>query len=318
MRFQELKQSLKIQVDPIYLLYGDDEFVKNSAKNLIVTPIINGNTINITTFNTDEIDVGKVIDTLNTFSFFGKRVVVINEIEGKKDTKLINEIKNYARNPNKECVLVIIGSLNTTFDVLKDVVTMVDCNRLDDELISKWIIHKISGKVDISSNTIYKLIDYCNGYLGRINLELNKLLNYSEGEIKSDDVDKLVIKDIEYNIYELAESLGTCKKEKAITIFNDLINDKKQSSSVLLLIANHFRRLFYVSVTKDTNEQIADYLGIKPYAVKKLKEQQVNFSPKVLMDIVRDCEEIDVATKTGKSNYISSMNLFMTKLLSKM
>ena len=318
MKFQELKQSLKVKVEPIYLLYGDDEFVKTSAKKLIVDPIINGNQLNLTTFYLDELDAFKVLDTLNTFSFFGKRCVVINEIEGKKDTKLINELKEYAQNPNNECVLVIVGLTSSNFESLGSSVTMVDCNRLSNDLLAKWIVHKLNGKKTISSSSAYKLIDYCNGYLGRINLELDKLLNYSLSEITSEDIENLVIKDIEYNIFELAESLGQRKKEKAISIFNDLINDKKQSTSVLVLIANHFRRLFYVSVSKDTNEQIAEYLGVKPYAVKKLKEQQANFSPKILMQIVRDCEEIDVATKTGKMNYMTSMQIFMSKLLSKM
>ena len=317
MKFQELKQSLKLSVSPIYLINGEDEFLKTSAKNLILNAVIGDNSINLVTLNMEDIDSKKLIDTLNTFSFFGKKVVILNECD-KKDIKFINAIKDYAKQPNNECVLVIMCILNTNFDSLKDCTTFIDCNRLDNVLLAKWIVHKINGKKQISNQTIYKLIDYTNGYLGRIDLELNKLMGYSNETILDEDVEKLVVKDIEYSIFELAESLGRKNKTKALNIFNDLINDKKQSSSVLQLIANHFRRLFYVSVSKDTNEQIGEYLGIKPYAVKKLKEQQLNFSPKKLMEIIRECEEIDVASKTGKVNYYSSMNLFMTKLLSKM
>lgn len=318
MKFQELKQSLKLSVSPIYLISGEDEFLKTSSKNLIKNAVIGENDINLLTLNTDEIDEKKLIDSLNTFSFFGNRLVILNEIEGKKDTKLLNAIKGYAKNPNEQCVLVIMCAINTNLDSLKDCTNFVDCNRLDNALLTKWIVHKINGTRKITSSTVLKIIDFCNGYLGRIDLEMNKLISFTKDEITEQDVESLVVKDIEYSIFELTESIGTKNKVRAMQIFNDLMNDKKQMTSVLQLIANHFRRLFYVSVTKDTNEQIGAYLGIKPYAVKKLKEQQVNFSPKLLMVIVRDCNQIDVDTKTGKVNYATSMNLFMTKLLAKM
>ena len=56
-----------------------------------------------------------------------------------------------------------------------------------------------------------------------------------------------------------------------------------------------------MAVNKDkTDEQITDLLGVKPYAVKMVKNQALRFTPKKLKNIVDMIYESDRNIKMGK------------------
>lgn len=316
MKFEQLKQSLRQEVKPIYYLYGEDEFLKTNAINLICAEVNNFDKLNTITLNAEDIDAKKFSDTCNTFGFFGKKVVILKDSDSKKNSTLVEAVKDYVKSPNLNSVLIIVESFdNQNFESVKSLVEEVDCNRLSNIILQKWIINKTKGKVEISVNAIKKLIDYCNGYLSKINLELEKLISYCNTIIAENDIELLVTKDLEYNIFEFTESLGKGDKTKALKIYNDLMQDKKLAPTILNLISSHFRRLFYVAITKLSLEEISGYLKIKPYAVKKLYEQSVKFSPIVLKNIVEQCEKLDTGIKTGEYNYFSATNYLINFIL---
>lgn len=316
MKFEELKQNLKSNILSVYYVYGEDEYLKTNAINLICEAVNRCDKLNTFTMQSDEVDAKNLIDTCNTFGFFGKKVVILKDSDSKKNASIVNALKSYIKNPNANTVLVIVELYdNSGLSVFKDLVTNVDCSRLNPELLKKWISNKIKGKCNIMTDALATLIDYTNGYLYKINLELDKLISYCGDVIKKEDVENLVTKDLEYNVFEFTESLGKGNKERALVIFNSMMDDKKSAPMVLNLISAHFRRLFYVAITKLSLEEIANYLAIKTFAVKKLYEQSRQFSPVILKNIVEKCEELDSGIKTGVYNYNSATNYLVNFIL---
>lgn len=316
MKFEELKQNLKSNISSVYYIYGEDEYLKTNAINLICEAVNGSDKLNTFTMQSDEVDAKSLIDTCNTFGFFGKKVVILKDSDSKKNSSIVNALKSYIKNPNPNTVLIIVELYdNSSLSIFKDLVTNVDCSRLSQELLKKWISNKIKGKCNIMTDALSKLIDYTNGYLYKINLELDKLISYCGDVITKADVENLVTKDLEYNVFEFTESLGKGNKERALVIFNSMMEDKKSAPMVLNLISAHFRRLFYVAITKLSLEDIASYLSIKTFAVKKLYEQSRQFSPVVLKDIVEKCEELDSGIKTGIYNYNSATNYLVNFIL---
>lgn len=317
MKFQELKQNLKNRIANVYYLYGEDEFLKSNAKQ-IIWQFVNGlDKLNCIELTTEDCSATKLADTCNTYGFFGKKLVVLKENAGKKDAGLINKIKEFNLQENNCSVLIVIQDEDSAFfDALKQEIVSIDCSRLDETLLIKWIANKVNGRATISYNASKMLIDYCNRFLGKIDVELEKLIAYvGNAEITSEDIDNMVVKDLEYNVFELTENLAKGNKGRAIKIFNDMLEDKKQNTSILPLIGNHFRRLFYVSITKMPIDEISSYLGVKPFAVKKLMEQTVRFSPKTLKEIVEKIESIESGFKTGKLSYELSIKYLFNFIL---
>ena len=134
-------------------------------------------------------------------------------------------------------------------------------------------------------------------------------------KITLEDIELLVTKDLEYNIFEFTENLGKGNKDRALKIFRDLMEDKKIAPGLLSMISNHFRRLFYASITKSSTEDIANYLGIKDFAVKKLQEQTRRFTPVMLKNILQKCEETDSLVKTGNLQYNTAIKILVDYIL---
>lgn len=327
MKFKDLKKSLQLEINSCYMLScGNDEedlYLKASAKSNLIKSIVSEFTdLNLSIFSTDNLDINSLKKSLETLPFMSdKRLVLIIESENKKNENLNKVITEFLKNPNSSTVLVIDECVNTNFKNLEklDNVTLVDCSRLDKDILASFIIKTCRSKnVDIDIKAINKLIDFCDGYMVKINLEIDKLINFKLDEklILESDIEENVTKSEEYQIFELTNALFNKDSDKALFIVDDIIKNKKNINMILNLIYNHIRRLFYVKISKLSTLDTAKLLDIKEFAVKKTKEQSEKISAKKLRKILSLCEETDYNIKSGNLDLISGIyNLVFTILI---
>lgn len=309
MKFAELKKSLISAVMPCYFVSGDDPFLRENSCSLIEKQIfgqITKNNLNKQVFTSDELDPVKFIDTLNTVPFFAeKKLVILKIYEPKKDTTLLNLLKEYIKLPNDQtCLVIVDNSSSEAVQSLKPLCTFVDCSRLENRLLKQWITHKLAtGYANLSptitAEAIDTLIDYTNGYLSKISLELDKLVSYSGGKIEISHIEQIVPKDLEYSIFELTNSLASGDIKKAELIKNDIMNNRKTTNNILSVVQNYFRRLFFAITSDKSSTEIASILGVKEFAITKSKEVARKFGARKLKSIVELCADLDYKTKTG-------------------
>lgn len=325
MNFVELKKH--VQSNDLYCcynLYGDDSFLIDSSINFFFDYVAKDE-LSRTKLNAENFDAKSLISILNTSSFFGgRKVVLIKDVDVDKDKQIIDAIMKYQKNPNSSNIL-IITSKNPIFDEkkmqnlnkLSKFLCNVDCNRLDHSIIIARINSVLHAQnATMTDEAKWLLINYTNGYLARIELELSKLMSYAgQREIIASDVKLLVNKELEYSVFELTESLGQCNEQKSYEILNDMMADKKVAPTVFGLIQNHFRRMFFSAITPKTNVQIAEMLGVKEYAVKKSKEQAQNFTKINLNNIVDLCADLDFKIKTSQIGYQNAVQYLVSYIL---
>ena len=314
MKFVELKKHiLTNNFYCCYNIYGDDDFLIASAENLFSTYAIQNAEFNKTTISTENLDAEKLLLALNTNSFFAdKKLVVLKVFDEQKIVDYVGAIVKYSKLPNSNTILLVL-SKNAVFDKknqenfskIQNFFCEVDCCKLDRPMLFAWINMSLKEKnASMTDDAKALLVDYSNSYLSKISMELNKLISYvGVREIEKSDVELLVSKELEYNVFELTENLGLGNKEKTLQIFEDMMNDKKAAPSVFSLIQNYYRRLFYASITAKTNAQIAQDLGVKEYAIKKAKETASLYSKIMLKQIVSLCDELDFKIKTSQIDY---------------
>ena len=327
MKFKDLKKSLLAEIKSCYILSSmndeEDLYLKASAKSNLIKTIVNDfSDLNLSIFSTENIDGNNLKKALDTMPFMSeKRLVLILENESKKNENILKILTDYVNNPNSTTVLVIDECVNSNFKNLEklDNVTLVDCSRLEKDIIKNFIIKSCRAKnIEIETIAIEKLIDFCDGYMVKINLELDKLINYKLNEkiITEKDVEDNVVKSEEYQIFELTNALFNKNAEKALFIVDDIIKNKKNINMILNLIYNHIRRLFYVKISKETTDVTAKLLEIKEFAVKKLLEQSKNLSAKKLRNVLSLCEDTDYNIKSGNLDLISGIyNLIFSILV---
>lgn len=328
MRFKDLKKSLTEKIEKCYILTsnGDNEdlFLKASCFNNVLNATVKDFVdLNLTIFSSENLNEEVLKKSLNTMPFMSeKRLVVIKETENKKNDAVIKLLEEYLKNPSQETVLLIDTCEKSNFKALEknENVLVVDCSRLERDIVVNFILKVCKNKeISIDQNAINKLIDFCDGYINKVDLEINKLINYKlqEKVITSKDVEELVNKSEEYQIFSLTNALIEKNGDVALFIVDDIIKNKKNISMILSLIYNHIRRLFYAKITNATNLEIAKMLDIKEFAVKKLKEQSSRMSAKLLKETLILCEKTDYNIKSGNADLISAIyNLVFTILVS--
>lgn len=319
MKFIELKQHLQsLKLSGVYVLYGEDDSVLEQANNLFKNLIDETfRDFNIVVFDAKETEPQKVIDACNTMPLMAPyKVVFLNDRESKEDKKDTKEltagqgknslntlILNYLKEPNNTTILVVNTNENSSlYNKLKTAAAMVDCNKLDSLTLKKIILNECKKKkIQINDPEIIKLIDICGGYLGNIKSELFKLASVCDSVITMNDIDNNCQKNLEYSVFELSESLSNKNTERALSTLDDMLSSPKNQPLILPLISSHFRRLFMVATSTESNINKASKLGVKEYAVQKAEAQARKFSKKKLMDITKLINESEFMVKSGKA-----------------
>ncbi len=295
---KKLKTKLKEKIENFYLMEGDDYELFSRGYNMILRSAnINLPDFNLVKFDEDNYSMQAVIDACQVMPMGDEyRVVILKNIEkiSENDKKML---QNYLKNPVLTSILIIFDFFNK-FSSFKNDTSFVDCNRFDKATLSAVVVSELKKKnKQISGEALDTLIDYCNGYLTRIITQLDKLVYYNIDDtlITKNIVDKLVTKDSEIVIYELTEALGQRKADKALKILDAL----KKEQGILGLIVNHFRRLFFISISDLPDKELASLLGVKEYAITKQRAQVKNFSKMQLKKIYALLEEVDYSIKSG-------------------
>ena len=289
MKFRELKKSLTVKAEPIYLVSGEDAFLVERSFKLICDAYLKEPAINLTVFSGQEAesDPDALLSALTSYPFLGeKRIVAVKEYYPKAAE--LKAVKNYSLYPLETTIFVILNSKPHESLLKLDGVCFVDCAKGDYSLLSGWIQNE--GKkagVSFTQGAINRLIDVCQSDMTKINGEVAKLLAYAYDSkaVAEEDVDLLAVKDEEYNLFKAVDMIARRDKDGAYKILSDML-DGADGQRLYVSLYNHFRRLLYAAIGGGTPMEMAKKLGVQEYAMKKAKEQSMRFSTKRLKKIV--------------------------------
>ena len=303
MKFRELKKSLTVVVEPIYLVCGEDAFFVERSRKLILDACLKEPDFNLTVFDGSELkgNPEMLLSALMSYPFLAdKRVVVVKEYY-----PLVAEIKvlkGYFDDPMPTSVLVILNSAKSEALAKLNNVCFVDCAKGDYILLSSWIINegRLAG-VSFEQNAISRLIDYCQSDMTKISGETQKLIAYSLNEktVTESDVFAVCVKEEDYRLYEVVDLIVNKQRDKAYAVLKDMLGSAADGQKLFISLYNYFRRLLYASVSDMTNSEIADKLGVKEFAIKKAKEQAAKLSPVKIKKITDKLGEYDARFKSG-------------------
>ena len=312
-RLKTLKKRLSQGIASVYLVEGDDFYLFDKALAMIKNACqITMDEFNETIFDDESFSLEKLFNATEMLPMIDpKRLVVlkggsVKESDKKKLEELLLKI------PKSTCVVIL--DYNKNFEFLKRSFTLVDAGRMDRETVKKLVIAYLSreGK-QMSAEALDTLIDATNGYLTKIMTELKKLCYYEPHEalITKKMVDELVTKDIEYSVFELTEALSKKDGDKALKLLKLMEKD----AGVFSLISNHFRRLFYSSISDLTNGELAKLLGVKEFAIVKARQLARGFSKAQLKKINSMLEEFDYLVKSGKMLISNALHLLVFNII---
>ncbi|HBK02373.1 MAG TPA: hypothetical protein DDY77_05025, partial [Clostridiales bacterium] len=228
MRFEQLKQSLKEEVFPVYLLEGEDGFFRMRGAELIKNKCLQEPSLNYTKVEGTTLKTGldSVIADLKVCPFMSeKRIVEVSEWYPTAADLKQKSVKEYFESPSDTSVLIIVNSSSS--DALKKQknVTLVDCKKADEAIICRYIKGQATkAGVNVTQPVCMKIAEYCLNDMTRISKETEKLIDYAyeSKEITDEAVELLVAKEVDYKTYEIVEFIARRDFKNAYKVLEDI------------------------------------------------------------------------------------------------
>lgn len=319
MKFIELKASLKNEIQSVYILEGNDRFVIKNAIDLIDKRLgLSFPDVNKLQFNDEnKYTIENILDSASCVPFGDlKKLIIIWDTTLK--TQDAQKFLDFIKKGGADTTIFIfaVTEANEFIKKIKTISTVVDCGKLDEVTLSRWIVANFSKNgVQIQEGAVKLLIEYCNSNLARISSEVEKLSTIGVSVVTNVEIEKFVVPEREYQIYELTDAISKNDKIKVFDIVETMLNHDKFQIGLLQYLYQSFRKLFYISISKDSDEILAEYFNVKPYSIKMSRVQASKFTPKQLKKINEQLSELEYNIKSGKANTNNAINYAICKIL---
>ncbi|MBC2283319.1 DNA polymerase III subunit delta [Listeria booriae] len=332
----EWKKIEKKQFAPIYLIIGTEDYIINETKKRLVANILDteDTDFNYANFDLDETAIEQVIEEAETIPFFGDcRLIVASNPSFLTTEKTKSKIEHrtarfedYLNEPVDYSILVIIARVEKLDErkkltkLLKKQATIIDAKRPNDAELRKWVQSAIKNN-DFSMEipAIERLMELTGGQLTTAMNELDKLMLYKleSREISVADVESLVVRSLEQNIFLLLDKMIALDISGALSIYYDLLKQKEEPIKILALIASQFRLLTQIKLLEKqgfSQQQVAQKLKVHPFRVKIGARQAKSFSYEQLTATLERLAEMDFEMKTGYGDKAQKLEWFLFSL----
>ena len=312
-------QKINIKNNPLILLYGKNEGLKNEALNILIK---NKNSIS----NYDEKEIldneNNFIESILSKSLFEQQKFIIIKRATDKILKII-EILNLK---NLEEITIIMNSdtlekkskLRSFFEKDKNYIC-VPFYPDNEQTLSKLAYNFFKDKnISISSSNINLIVNKCSGDRETLVNELQKLEYFSKkGEkINGENILKLINLSENHSISELIDNCLAKNKKKIISI----LNENNFSNEDCIMIVRSFliksKKLLALSKTFETNKNIdLTISSAKPpifWKEKEITKQQIQkWKPKNIKKLIYALSETELQIKKNINNSINLITDFI-------
>lgn len=292
MKFIELNKQLKISIEPLYNLKGEDFFLIRQALTNIKSYLIKDlEEFNFVSLDAEKMKKEQVYEQIATLPIVNEyRLVVINN----PNQDIVKFLNSYTFLDNTT-VVVCVNADNLTSGVV------VDCSKLDRADTTKYILNSLAkNKLSIEECALDYIIDATNGNMSKIVNELSKITAYCVNEelITIDIVTNLVSNTSEYAIFMLTNAIDNKNYSNYQKILNDLIKSQSQAE-IFSYMGKYFKRMQYIALSKNDDE-LAKILNIKPYAIKMSRQNITKNGIKFYINLYEKYVTLDHKIKSGK------------------
>ncbi len=267
---------------PIYLIFGEEEFLIDEALNQIISEISINQDTNYDTdfFDGDDTSLLKIIDVCERYPMVNlSKTVIVKRFDklftGRSNKKNDEQIKflRYLENPLSSTQLILIASI----DKIKDLSKFVKNKNLTDSGIAKlkdakfpfdiilkkhswvefpkiydndyplWIEKRIKLKGKIIGKQAAELLSIqVKSTLRDISSEIDKLLLFIDDrtEITDDDIHNLTGTTKEYNVFELQKSIAARDLQKCLTITLKMLEHDRQEMLIIAILNKFFLNVY--------------------------------------------------------------------------
>ncbi len=307
---QTLDQDIKKRAfKRVYLLYGEENFLKRSYKNRLKEAILGDDTMNFHHFEGKGMDIPEIIGLADTMPFFAEKRLLLLEDSGLFKGSAEQLAAYLPQLPESTCMLFVeseVDKRGKLYKAVKKVGYAAELGRQTPAQLSNWAARLLAreGK-KITGATMELLLSKTGDDMENIRSELDKLISYTLGRdvITAQDVEAICTTQLTNKIFEMIGAISSRKVQRAMELYEDLLLLREPPMRILFLIARQFNQLLTIKDMAGkgvAKAEIASGLKLPPFVVGKLLTQSRAFTREQLLSYLELCVETEEAVKQGR------------------
>jgi DNA polymerase III subunit delta len=307
-KYSDLISSLKKgTILPLYLFYGEEEFLIQEAVDLIIGKVVDpgARDFNYNAVYCRDTPASEIVNLCQTLPFMSeKRLVIARDLDAFKAGD-VDELAGYLGDPSPSTCLVLVS--NQARYEKKAVVAAVEKHGavtrffplLDREVLS-WIDGWAKARgLSISRDGAEYIRQSAGNDLQKIGSELEKIsISIRDKKAIAFEDAKAVVGDFrEYTSFDLAAAIGAKNREKAFLILNRLLQEGEAPVGLLGSVAWNFRRLLQTKSRQESGMPLDD--AIKALRPPVIFHQMTQFKTQIKsysMDELRQAFKVMLST----------------------
>ena len=307
---------------PVYLLYGEEAFLKQSYKKKLRVAITGDDTMNYNYFEGKGLDVNELISLADTMPFFSERRLILIEDSGFFKTSSEALAEYLPTMPDTTCIVFVeeaVDKRNKLYKKVKDLGHIAEMKRQDSAQLARWAatILAQNGR-KITPSTMNLFLERVGDDMENIRMELEKLISYTMGSevVTAEDVKVITTVQITNKIFDMVAAITAGKTKRAMDLYEDLLTLREPPMRILFLLARQFNLLLQVKeLLAEHCDQatIAKRTGLQSFVVRNYIPMSRQYAAEELKAAVNDCVQMEEDVKTGKISDLLSVELLITK-----
>ena len=237
---------------PVYLLYGEEAFLKQSYKKKLRAAISGDDTMNYNYFEGKGLDVNELISLADTMPFFSERRLILIEDSGFFKTSSEALAEYLPMMPDTTCIVFVeeaVDKRNKLYKKVKDLGHIAEMKRQDSAQLARWaatILAQNGRKITPSTMNLFwsasAMIWKTSGWSWK-----NSFPNTMGSEVvTAEDVKVITTVQITNKIFDMVAAITAGRRSGAMDLYEDLLTLREPPMRILFLIARQFNQLLLV------------------------------------------------------------------------
>ncbi|MGN0299494.1 MAG: DNA polymerase III subunit delta [Lachnospiraceae bacterium] len=321
---KQLNEDLKTKnFKSVYLLYGEEGFLRKSYKNRFLNEIAGDDDMNCNIFEGSGIELREVREIADTMPFFAERRLVILEYTGLFQSASEEWVRWLDTVPDTTCVLFVENTVDKRtklFKKVRDKGYCVELGRQNPDQLKRWIIGLgKQNKMVVTLQAAEALLECCGDDMECIKNELDKVMAYAMDQqgVTPKEVWEICSESTENRIFEMIDLVAKGKAQQVLELYYDLVALKEPPMRILFLLARQFNQLMQVrelTASGMGKDNIASKMKLRPFVVGKLMNQARVFSFDQLKSWVILCVDFEEQVKTGFLNDRIAVEMLLVQI----
>lgn len=313
MNYLELNARLETkELAPLYLFYGEEGFLIEEYIKKIIDIAVSPDyrEANYVSLDARETNISDLLFWAKTFPFLAeKRLAIVrnaNELKGNE-----KNLEAYCHDPFSETIIIFVINQKEPhrgkvfFQIIATKGWAVPFPRLREKEAAAWIGKKFAAmQYSINSQARELLLEKVGTSLQSLAQEIEKIITFAgeKNVIELSDVEAVVGRSRLENLFNLADSIGQKKMEKALGILDRLLISGETHLGILGMIQRQFRLIWQVKELAENglnSGAIAKKMGQPPWLVQKLLNQSQGFDLEQLQSFFINFLQADLELKNS-------------------